>query len=268
VREEPIYSDGLAVARETMRRARYNIEVLITRLEQTGYQFGYAELPVEPEFAATQPAVLRLPERNIHQTLARLESSVGPLPLSLYAWYEHIGEVNFVGKAPTAWKPAGFKPEVYKQFVGPLPEGVSADIYTFYDEHPDLLGAYGPWWLDPLQVISPGDQFDWYADWKAEHDAYMLLSEAARARLGEDAEQFAIEIAPDADFKFDTGGLDAYEMTVPNRAADGLLLNEWHNTTFVGYLRTCFRWAGLPGLEMCRNPPEELASLTEGLLPI
>jgi hypothetical protein len=41
VREKPLYADALAVARETMRRARHNIEVLIPRLVAVGYQFGY-----------------------------------------------------------------------------------------------------------------------------------------------------------------------------------------------------------------------------------
>jgi hypothetical protein len=31
VRDEPVYSDALVVARETMRRARWNIETLIPR---------------------------------------------------------------------------------------------------------------------------------------------------------------------------------------------------------------------------------------------
>src|SRR6266849_6050327 len=41
VREEPLYSDALAVARETMRRVRKNLEMLIPRLVTIGYQFGY-----------------------------------------------------------------------------------------------------------------------------------------------------------------------------------------------------------------------------------
>ncbi len=44
VREEPLYSDAWAVACETMRRARYNIELLIPRLEAFGYQFGHSWL--------------------------------------------------------------------------------------------------------------------------------------------------------------------------------------------------------------------------------
>lgn len=42
VREEPLYGDALAVARETMRRVRENLEVLIPRLVTVGYQFGYS----------------------------------------------------------------------------------------------------------------------------------------------------------------------------------------------------------------------------------
>src|SRR2546430_2196928 len=41
VRDEPLYSDALAVARETMRRVRWNIETLIPRLRDIGYEFGY-----------------------------------------------------------------------------------------------------------------------------------------------------------------------------------------------------------------------------------
>jgi hypothetical protein len=36
VRAEPLYSDALAVARETMRRVRHNIEQLIPRLATIG----------------------------------------------------------------------------------------------------------------------------------------------------------------------------------------------------------------------------------------
>ncbi len=41
VRQEPVYSDALAVARETMGRARQTIEELIQRLIRIGFVFGY-----------------------------------------------------------------------------------------------------------------------------------------------------------------------------------------------------------------------------------
>jgi len=40
VRQEPLYSDAMAVARETMRRARANIETIIRRLGELGYRFS------------------------------------------------------------------------------------------------------------------------------------------------------------------------------------------------------------------------------------
>lgn len=39
VREAPHLGDAWAVARETMRRARHNVELIIHRLDQIGYRF-------------------------------------------------------------------------------------------------------------------------------------------------------------------------------------------------------------------------------------
>jgi hypothetical protein len=41
VRDASVYSDALAVARETMHRVRWNIETLAPRLRAVGYEFGY-----------------------------------------------------------------------------------------------------------------------------------------------------------------------------------------------------------------------------------
>jgi hypothetical protein len=39
VREAPHFEDAWAVARETMRRARHNVELIIHRLDEIGYRF-------------------------------------------------------------------------------------------------------------------------------------------------------------------------------------------------------------------------------------
>jgi hypothetical protein len=39
VREEPVFTNTVAVANETMRRVRKNVEILIPRLAAKGYQF-------------------------------------------------------------------------------------------------------------------------------------------------------------------------------------------------------------------------------------
>jgi len=58
-----------------------------------------------------------------------------------------------------------------------------------------------------------------------------------------------------------------YSITIPNAAADAPLENEWHQTTFVNYLRTAFEWGGFPGWGRDRNAPRDaIAKLTQGLL--
>lgn len=47
VRSDPVYPDALAVARETMRRACHNIEILIPRPREADYAFGFHALGLE-----------------------------------------------------------------------------------------------------------------------------------------------------------------------------------------------------------------------------
>src|SRR6516225_4569410 len=43
IRQQPLYDEALAVVRETMRRARANIELLVPRLTSLGYQFAHPD---------------------------------------------------------------------------------------------------------------------------------------------------------------------------------------------------------------------------------
>jgi hypothetical protein len=88
VREEPRSSDARAVARETMMRARHNVEVLVARLDTLGYRF------LVPEEAWTPP------DRTSLLALDALEQRHGLMPLSLRLWYEVVGSVNFMGAHP------------------------------------------------------------------------------------------------------------------------------------------------------------------------
>jgi hypothetical protein len=148
----------------------------------------------------------------------------GPLPLSLRAWYEVVGAVNFGG-----W-------------------------------HPQWDVAYhDPIWVDPL--VSD------YVQW--EYDAWG----ETREQGGREAGPFILPFAPDYYHKQDVSGGAPYGIALPNAAADALVECEWHGTTFVDYLRTCFRWGGFPGFEMVREeeghrPFAHIAFLTRDLLPI
>ena len=88
VRQEPLYSDARDVARETMVRARQNVELLVERLHALNYHFlTPAEVWIPPDGASTA-------------ALDALEQRYGVLPLSLRMWYEVVGSVNFMGAHP------------------------------------------------------------------------------------------------------------------------------------------------------------------------
>jgi hypothetical protein len=80
-----------------------------------------------------------------------------------------------------------------------------------------------------------------------------------------------VSIAPDEWLKYNISGCGAYEIAIPNLTAGARLLTERHRTTFVNYLRICFRWAGLPKLEQVSGAADRapaLSVLTRDLLPI
>lgn len=154
-RDEPLFTDALSVARETMRRARHNIEVLVPRLQSLGYIFGYAWLT-----------------ERAHE--------------------------------------------------------------RFTIEITILMSDFG----DP---DNPGEG-------------------PAQARVG---------IAPDWYHKYFISGGGPYFITTPCLAADAPLEGVCFEITFVEYLRTCFRWAGFPGLAQAPKPPlDDIATLTRGLLSL
>jgi hypothetical protein len=62
---------------------------------------------------------------------------------------------------------------------------------------------------------------------------------------------------------------------LPQAGADAHLFglyggdSPWDESTFIGYLRECFRWGGFPGwARLASRPTEDLAFLTHDLLPL
>lgn len=83
-RDEPALSACQQVARDTMRRVRANVVAVHRRLISLGYRFAFpAEAHVPPDDATTR-------------RLAAFEDAVGPIPLSLHAFYEIVGGVNWM----------------------------------------------------------------------------------------------------------------------------------------------------------------------------
>jgi len=228
VRERLVYSEALAVAHETMQRVRHNIEVVISRLEALGYQFGYAWMqqypPVDETWVAEQPARRILPSEETPQRLERFEELVGAIPLSVRAFWSEVGAVNLVGAHPR-WE-------------------------ELFQRH--MIRGLEPPNLDPL-----------FVEGLSEH---LLDLYAYERSQGE--ELFPLPLAPDGYHKYNISGSGGYEIALPDASADAPLLNEWHDTTFVNYLRVCLHYGGLPGLQRISNLiPDELAYVREGLVP-
>lgn len=267
VREEPVYADALAVARETMRRARANIETLIERLLALGYQFGYKGR--DPELAlhlriltddiSDWPAVIRLnqearrppptfasPSPETPETLEELQRQYGLFPLSLVAWYETVGAVNLVGSFPVAdpLDPEGFN-DLYQYRA--------ACAHGHMDQYRLPARDLDPFWVSSLAA-------------QRAHLAFQDMPPIRPDQRGE----YRLFIAPGERSKHGFEGGDSLEIYIPAPEVDARMRsNTWYDLTFVEYLRLCFRWGGFPGLEArARKPTRELAILTEDLRPI
>ncbi|MDQ2717451.1 MAG: hypothetical protein M3Z08_21360 [Chloroflexota bacterium] len=222
ISEPPLYEEALLVMRTLMKRVRYNIELLLSHLQDMGYLFGegrYESLKDKAYWEREAP-VYQAPTPEIWQQVNTLEQRVGPLPHSLKCWYEEVGSVNLVGLFPSS------------------PGRV-------FDR------AYGSS-LDPLFVYAT---------------TLVLQMVAFPLEDGTWEEEPMLPLAPDEDSKYRYSGSGPYYMLLPSRAFDVPVFGEPHDTTFVDYLRICFRWGGFPGLEKeNRLTPREFAFLTKDLL--
>lgn len=182
------------------------------------------------QFAFPQQ-VFVLPRSDIQTQIATFERMVGSLPLSLQAWYEIVGSVCLMGSYPSL---AAYSGQVF---------GFAPNRYA-----------------DPLVVFPLEVAFEEYEDWKGV------------GRIGDDedkAEPFVISLAPDDYHKENVSGGSPYGIAVPTMAIDAKFQDEWHNTSFVNYLRICFRWGGFPGWERYVDRPIALLTdLANDLLPI
>jgi hypothetical protein len=247
----PRWEEAYAVARETMTRARQNVERIIAFLQEHGYIFGFSRRS-GAEAAATgfpvwQP---RTPESDV--LLARLTAEVGPLPLSLRAWYEIVGTVSLRGAFPEDW-----------------------DGY-------DGLPMNDPLMVAPLNlVLEELNEFRQSIDHAQQNGDQRLLDMDYYKLPGS-----PLFICPDIYIKANISGGSPYEIRAPDRRADAPLLNVetllptppgspvpyQHMPvyeTFVGYLRRSLQWAGFPGYALGPQPGfERIRPLFAQMLPI
>jgi hypothetical protein len=294
VREPQLYEDAMSVARETMSRARANIELLVPRLTSLGYQFAHPDRVFVPA------------DEETRRLAAAVERRAGPLPLSLRAWCEVVGEVNFMGSHPKlstyVRSPRG--PELAQGFLSLFakhggPAVASGDALrqgfelcqrllnetvqrtkTGKPRSPDLeagvraskefleglqrpAGSPGPDVASDPLVVEP-----YFGDLEEDVDRGQDDEGAGEGEM-EGRGPYEMMIAPDPVHKTGHSGGGPYSMCFTDPAADAPVQGDEDYGTFVEYLRVCFRWGGFPGLRTSAKPPrDELAFLTEGLSPL
>ena len=237
IREEPYYTDSLHVARETMRRVRRNIEIIIPRLEAIGYLFGYDwAQPFEAEDVKAAPPRLGMPSANIQARLAELEQTGAIFPLSVRAFYEIVGAVNFVG--------------IKTADVDRFEFGNDAIAEEDIEDLAELIDPE----LNPLYI--------------KELDRNFTPQQFQRWRQEEEA-PYTLEITQDAESKYFLAEPSDYVIEIPCLHADAQMLGEQgYDLTFVEYLRHNIRYGGLPGLPKVPALGEKaLDYVTRELLP-
>ena len=84
VREDPHAADALAVAYETMGRVEENVRTVSGRLVRSGFTKSDGRLHAPPN-------------RSVDMQIRQLEKVAGTLPISLRAFYEIVGSVDWIG---------------------------------------------------------------------------------------------------------------------------------------------------------------------------
>jgi len=163
----------------------------------------------------------------------------------------------YVGPITPPVAGVGEKIAQLESLAGPVPLSLSAswevvgavDLTGFYETLPEFSD---PPVVYPIEVAI--EEYRFWQEWCAYDGAAIAGS-------------YRVPMAPDEYHKDNVSGGAPYEISLPNRAIDAELENEWHETTFVEYLRVCFKWGGFPGFERVKTAlPAELQALSQQLL--
>ncbi len=217
-REQP----PVFVAARQREEERLEIEWL------SGFPFGVEE----PDGALSQGG--DEDTRTMASYVDEIEQLVGSVPLSMRAWYEEVGGVNFYGYH-AAWdqRYRSWRPSLLK-----------------YDMSTHLMSACDPLMVCPL-------------------DKALMTRLRREYKTGK---PYEFDFAEDRYFKDYCGGSSSpYGFALPNASADSFLYCFAYDqpVTFVDYLRTSIlRWAGFPGLAQWPSdvPVDDIAFLTQGLV--
>ena len=305
VREAPCADDAWAVARETMRRARHNVELIIRRLDQIGYQFWNGQQgkpgpqPLRMMMGGQMieyPSIEAMVERALKRDLSQIPAGMGRPAEAVRDRLAKLSQVAL----PLLKQQRERQAEERRQkaeitdhlkdavvFSPPATEDVAA--IRKLEKKGMILPLSLLAWIEEVGAVNLAGAHPALCFWEDENfpgiyadplmvglDHFMFESEGwlEAAEAGEQPDDMEPVLGWDAQAKarlaVEDEQLDyGYTMALPDAGADAALDGEPHKTSFVGYLRLAFRWGGFPGWERYDKRPEnELKFLTEGLLPI
>ena len=226
--DKSLYQDVQLVLREIMQRVRSNIEVIIPRLRTLNYRFGEG---FWNQFDDLSP-----------EEKAEIEKDVPIFKAPESETAEKIARLeSLIGTLSLSFK-CWYENVGSVNLIGLFDSSNTTSVSTF---------EYGSI-LDPLFVYSMD----------------MVLN-MVEGFIADDVwkNEPLLTLSPDNYYKYGFSGSGVYAIRIPSPTFDASLLLERHQTTFINYLRLCFRWGGFPGLEQdARLTSEELAFLTQDLL--
>jgi hypothetical protein len=279
VRHKRYYADAVLVAAETMRRARHNVQLLVTQLDRMDYRFLTPELYEESHRQADSRledilnrAALRssICDGTWEAAVAFRQSKEPLRAVRAAADSSRRMAIEFIEKAMSS-QPAALKKRIVidrptkqtaskldkleKMVGGPLPLAMRA----WYEQvgGVSLLGWHSSLCPNPDEPanLSEGapEPFIIYP-----LDCTLTMATDGQKRYGGKLEKFRLWAgAP---------GTDSYGLDLPNRNADDIFDHD-RRQTFVNHLRRVFAWGGFPSPGK-RRPSETVAKLKEGLLPL
>lgn len=278
IREAPFAAPAEAVARETMRRVRRNVETLLPRLAEAGYAFGL------PAAERGEPRMMMGGQAMGLSDMLGAARQLDPahLPKELQgAFGRLLGSLSGPGqpaaRAPKA-RPADPRqdPDIFappdrgaartlaKLARRGLPVPLSLRFWLEEVGRLDLTGRHpvlappgregGPL-PDPLALIPDADDL---AEQLEEHDR---AEEPVPLILAYSPADKAAATIDDTDWE------DGIAMLVPAAGADAPLTGGASHPGLVPYLRQAFRHGGFPGWEgRPERPADAIAALTRDLL--
>jgi len=279
VRHSRCQADATAVAAETMRRARHNVQLLLQRLDAIEYRFltptvyeeNYRHAAGRRESILNQAALRSKICDGTWETAVAFRNSKEPL-MAVQKVVERSRQlaIEFIDKAvgsrPAAWQSrtaidpptkqtASALDRLEKTVGGPLPLAMRA----WYEQvgGVSLLGWHSSLSPNPDEPASLSDGTpEPLVIYPLEVQLMMAAEEQKRSR-GKLKNFRLLAGAP---------GTDGYGIQLPSKCADGIFDHD-RGRTFVEYLRRVFGQGGFP-IPGKRRPSEIAAKLKEGLLPL